>query len=1109
MSAFLPTRASPRPSPRIRQKSRLPNLSSMDITTTSATSSISAALAGLSPKDVELIDKIIERSPPSATTFLTVFKAYNEVLQERGMDAANDVVYYKILLKLGVVKGMDWGTKWRMVKEQQGYGNTNLDADEGDATSESSRVPAPAPRQARGGIQVSRAQPRDILAPLHRHRMEAPRRPLSVYARDAVTVHSHRDESSEVTETETGVDTETGQYDTDGQMTEDPYLSSSPTTLIPRERASDTKENALRLSTEPASFPPLPTVDQFLPVQAKKLKSLHGTSEFSSDILTRASSPPLAKNHTTRRPLQPIRHPNIPIPNLTAAKAPTKAPSHNDSFNEEDTWKKVRMIRDEKEADKFREVMLLERCWEVWKSNLRWLNTMVEKVDEERDKALVQEHLEKWCIRLRRKLNEYEEIGRRHEIYVLRVALMKWKTQTQTVQVSKWREDMRRRMTIIKKKRDERILENTWTKWRQAHQGEAAYLIYERGLVFRTLRRWKGGLAKLERLETAAIQFSQSLDDAQESRAWEFWKLRTDLQGMERVISARVDARLKQSALRTWRQNLAINRKADAFFDRILMKHFYQAWKRSLSKQRNMVRKADKYKGRQEGILLMAVFRMWTARERGLLMDRARKALLLNNAWINWKTRLSSIRSDEERAIEFRNRPSSALAGAALSRWQQILLAHQTLLSQAEQYDKDILMHRSLLFWRIQLRVKLKLAKHAKVARKYLLMRNAWNRWKEMVQERKREKLLRFLWQKTVQKHFERWRSICARQRYHKLALKQLQVVISTRILTGLLSKWTNRVIAVKLRELEAVDRRDHRTLTLCYDKWKRVTKQHADELRLMQSYQYVKREELLRRMFHKWYSATKNNCHRRLVLQEREEEMKFTLLEKAWDRWREKYKVEQLAPLETKFAIQCQKSRLYQAYLIWHSKTRSIPAIRFYSSRTKAKFWRIWCEGMPKALQAREARKRDAQKVLSRALDKWTQAYRTKIALKAVAHRRARYLRLPSGAPRQSVPLSFTLRNIPRSTPSITSGKATRPASPSIDVQSERAVSVRDDVEDSASRAGSTGVPRRRLSALRATKLSIARPTYESGDAPNETRTDLWHELRRVQKKKPLSHRG
>ena len=88
---------------------------------------------------------------------------------------------------------------------------------------------------------------------------------------------------------------------------------------------------------------------------------------------------------------------------------------------------------------------------------------MAAKVDEERDKALLQEQFEKWRLRLRKKQDSYIEIGRRHDLYLLRVTLMKWKARLQGVQVVKWRDDMRRRMSVIKARRDERILEDVWT----------------------------------------------------------------------------------------------------------------------------------------------------------------------------------------------------------------------------------------------------------------------------------------------------------------------------------------------------------------------------------------------------------------------------------------------------------------------------------------------------------------------------------------------------------------------------------------------------------------------------------------------------------------------
>jgi len=103
----------------------------------------------------------------------------------------------------------------------------------------------------------------------------------------------------------------------------------------------------------------------------------------------------------------------------------------------------------------------------------------------------------------------------------------------------------------------------------------------------------------------------------------------------------------------------------------------------------------------------------------------------------------------------------------------------------------------------------------------------------------------------------------------------------------------------------------------------------------------------------------------------------------------------EKLHPIVHQVAQQSQKNLVFRAFGIWHSKTRSLPAIRFRASRTKANVWEIWRAAMPQALQAKKAREIHTTAALSRAFEKWSQAYKTKRHLKEIA--RARYLRLPT----------------------------------------------------------------------------------------------------------------
>jgi protein SFI1 len=84
-------------------------------------------------------------------------------------------------------------------------------------------------------------------------------------------------------------------------------------------------------------------------------------------------------------------------------------------------------------------------------------------------------------------------------------------------------------------------------------------------------------------------------------------------------------------------------------------------------------------------------------------------------------------------------------------------------------------------------------------------------------------------------------------------------------MLKDALSLWTNRVIAVKLRELEVVQQKDRaivlyvslieftvssltvsRAYRSAFCKWKKVCIRHVEELSLMESYQDVKREGIV-----------------------------------------------------------------------------------------------------------------------------------------------------------------------------------------------------------------------------------------------------------------------
>ena len=102
----------------------------------------------------------------------------------------------------------------------------------------------------------------------------------------------------------------------------------------------------------------------------------------------------------------------------------------------------------------------------------------------------------------------------------------------------------------------------------------------------------------------------------------------------------------------------------------------------------------------------------------------------------------------------------------------------------------------------------------------------------------------------------------------------------------------------------------------MAFNKWKALCIRHVEELSLMESYQDVKREgavlcvifhipdvdeihsENMRRMFYRWLTAARKARHRRLYLQQKEDELKATILAAAWDKWRERFLDIRLQPV-------------------------------------------------------------------------------------------------------------------------------------------------------------------------------------------------------------------
>lgn len=95
------------------------------------------------------------------------------------------------------------------------------------------------------------------------------------------------------------------------------------------------------------------------------------------------------------------------------------------------------------------------------------------------------------------------------------------------------------------------------------------------------------------------------------------------------------------------------------------------------------------------------------------------------------------------------------LTRVAFKSWLNNFDIKRDLFVQAKRYNEEILVQRTLLVWRIQLRVKLQMSKVAKTARKERLILSHWSKWRAKLDEKKREEKMRTIDLHVVKRNFD------------------------------------------------------------------------------------------------------------------------------------------------------------------------------------------------------------------------------------------------------------------------------------------------------------------------------------------------------------------
>lgn len=327
MSHFLPTRASPP----LRSISEVNQNDSVAV----------PELARLTPEQVSLLDAVIERAGPSATTFLTVWKAYNDVLSARGLDP-HEVLYYGKLLKLGTLKGRNWGDKWNAVKQLHGYHTVSapphsrqagLSSGLNQTTKAVSHLPHILPSSRGRGVYI----PSESGTETHVDSPQYHRNPRLLHAQPP---RPSSPSPSTITANSTDIDSF-------------PLLSKPATGPSRGPRRYDFSEEDIPKHTQ--STPP---TQRPYPVAFE-----HSITPDPHARMQRLTA--LTEHHLGSR---------VVASSSAAHQAVARAKKQKGTVaNESDAWKRIQWERDEQDADKFYQDVLAERCWQIWRQGYLWI----------------------------------------------------------------------------------------------------------------------------------------------------------------------------------------------------------------------------------------------------------------------------------------------------------------------------------------------------------------------------------------------------------------------------------------------------------------------------------------------------------------------------------------------------------------------------------------------------------------------------------------------------------------------------------------------------------------------------------------------------------------
>ncbi|ODN77665.1 hypothetical protein L202_04816 [Cryptococcus amylolentus CBS 6039] len=975
-----------------------------------SSSSRSTDTAALSASvDLEVIEAIFERGR-DATSFPQIFRPYTEVLQESGISPTNDSVYYNFLLKVGVIKAPTWGDKWDVWK-----------------AAHSQTLPSFYSQQASGSYSSGTyTQPNKSYASSQLPEVRK-RVPFLASASSDLDEGYTGGEESEV------LASRPSPRKSMLQMEMDMERDKSSGRYTPTQVDMTVEEDLISFD------PPIRTST---PIYAQHQHYSRGPPAYTASDISRALEDTADGFSALGLSTPKQRQREMDAPQTI---------SWVDQIDELSIESRRQM---EEKADVFYNYGLLWRCWNMWFKTSEWYRFTYKNITTARNNLLLRQALEKWQHRTRNTLS-LPPVADHHysttlkkgifKLWLLRIKQRnlveretqlvatveerarkrvwhKWEMRWKKRREDRWRTEMAEKEIGFAQKMRKARLASVFAKWCLASKYNIVHRRHQKYLLANTLTHWRD--ATLNQRHLNGILGDVQL--GQKEEAFHIWRQATVLRPLERELVLRNEQRLVGRVMDEWRMSSWQNRQASKLDRRRLLGEALSKWKQVHLKQKGLNRKAQTFSKLR---ILATTLHTWRLSSREILFEQIKDRRRVTRAFAAWKAGQDRLKGLEALADTFIEGKDKQLVTTALKTWRSKAshLAH--LDSLATHFHHGSLKTKCLAKWRSATQTISTNKALADQARGFFVKRSVFGVWKGQWRQTKVDDWVRKREERVMRGVTKRWRGMA--RKYQDLEKRDVIFTkfVDQRTQQASFTKWLNRVIEVKDRELRAA--RDHDE-KLCRDvvaTWcERLSRIRADEKRADDAVE-IRENEHLRRTFQSWRLVAKRSKRLRLASEQSLIEKDGRLLRNVWEKWWEKKRERDLEGVRREVEFLHENVILFGVMDKWKAATVILPGIQADATRVKNTTWNAWREAFEVKTKSKRLQKERDTRLLYEAFNLWKDSATEKALLKA---RRARNRSRPSGG-HASDPKIGPRRSLPPSSAHHRSGSASTAHRPSL----------------------------------------------------------------------------